>query len=155
MSERYLPPSSFLQSAINEEVSFAPSEFGIDNLNRLISMTRDANAANRDWATLLLGQLELDRPDVREALISAASDEVLEVRSEAILGLSVLNVALALPFLQIELKGEYVNLPLLEASVNVGHISLLPDLMAFANPSDNQRLDEAVNKAIVACKHRD
>lgn len=153
MNEVYLPPSSFLQAAIKDEVSFYGSEFGDHNLQRLIVMMRDADTANRDWATLLLSQLELDLPEVREALIVAASDEVLAVRSEAILGLSMLDVARALPFLQKELKGEYVNLPLLEASANVGHSSLLSDLMAFEKTSDNPSLDEAVNNAIVACKH--
>ena len=155
MTERYIPPSAFLQAAINEEVSFSESEFGDYNLNRLIAMTRDADAANRDWATLLLSQLELDLPKVCEALMFAASDEVLAVRSEAILGLSVINVALALPFLQRELKGDFVNRPLLEAAANVGHKSLLPDLMAFAAPSNDPWLDEAVNDAIIACENSD
>ena len=153
MDERYLPPSSFLQAVINEEVSFGDAEFGEGNLNRLVAMTRDADVANRDWATLLLSQLELDRPEVREALSLAASDEVLAVRSEAILGLAMLDAAQALPFLQTELKGECINLPLLEAATIVGHGSLLPDLRAFAEPSDDLWLDEAVHKAIAACTH--
>lgn len=152
MSERYLPPSSFLQAAIKDEVSFSETEFGEANLHRLIAMTSDADAANRDWATLLLSQLELDRPEAREALIIAASDEVLAVRSEAILGLSVLDAELALPFLQNELTRDFVSLPLLEAAANVGHNSLLQDLMDFAEPSDDPCLDEAVNTAIVACR---
>ncbi|HTN15048.1 MAG TPA: lyase [Sphingomonadaceae bacterium] len=152
MRERYLPPSNFLQAVINEEISFGESEFEKGNLHRLIAMTRDADAANRDWATLLLSQLELDLPEVRDALVLAASDEVLAVRSEAMLGLAMLDAAKALPFLQRELTGKCVNLSLLEAAAIVGHSSLLPDLMAFAEPSDDPWLDEAVHNAIAACK---
>ena len=155
MNDRYLPPSSFLQAVINEEISFEDAEFGEGNLNRLVAMTRDADVANRDWATLLLSQLELDCHEVQEALALAASDEVLAVRSEAILGLAMLDAVQALPFLQTELKGECINLPLLEAAVIVGHGSLLPDLRAFAEPSDHHWIDEAVHKAIAACTHSD
>lgn len=155
MSKRYLPPSSFLQSAINEEISFGDVDFEKGNLERLVAMTRDADVANRDWATLLLSQLQLNRPDVREALTLAASDEILAVRSEAILGLAMLDASQALPFLQAELAGECINLPLLEAAAIVGHSSLLSDLMAFAAPSDDLWLDEAVHKAIAACKRSD
>lgn len=152
MSDRYLPPSVFLQEAINEKVPFGEGDIGDINLNRLIDLTRDEDAANRDWATLLLAQLEMDTPDVRDALLRSASDENVYVRGEAILGLSQLDRSVALPLLQKELRGEIVTVQLLEAAVIVADKTLVPDLEAFAEPSDNPSLDSFVSEAIAACQ---
>lgn len=152
MEERYLPPSDFLQAIINEDVPFGENASGETNLARLIEMTRDADPANRDWATLLLSQLGMDRPDVRAALVKAAEDEVSAVRAEAILGLAQTDRALALPLLRKELKGEHVNMPLLEAATLVADVSLIEDLEAFSEPSDNKVLDQMVVDAINACR---
>ncbi|MFA5970425.1 MAG: HEAT repeat domain-containing protein [Sphingomonas sp.] len=151
MNERYTPSSDFLQAVVNEEVPFDHRDFGEKNLMQLMAMTRDPDVANRDWATLLLSQLELNRPDVREALIHAASDESSEVRAEAILGLAQLDRSVALPLLRRELQGELVNMPLLEAAIIVADASLIDDLKAFAAPSANKMLDQMVADAITAC----
>lgn len=152
MNERYTPPSDFLQAVINEEVPFSDHDLGERNLTRLIAMTRDPDVANRDWATLLLSQLEFDRPDVRNALLSATSDESFEVRAEAILGLAQLDRSVALPLVKRELQGQLVNMPLLEAAAIVADASLIDDLQAFASPSDNAMLDRMVVDAISACR---
>lgn len=151
MEEPYLPPSDFLRAIINEEVLFDQGAFGESNLIRLIAMTRDLDVANRDWATLLLSQLNLDRPEVRDALFEASSDTNLNVRAEAILGLAQLDPATALPFVKNELKGDRVTMPLLEAVILTADPSLIPDLQAFSEPSDNEFLDELVADAITAC----
>ncbi|MCJ2186943.1 HEAT repeat domain-containing protein [Novosphingobium beihaiensis] len=151
MPKRYLPPSDFLNAIIKDEVSFDDPAFGSDNLTRLIAMTRDAHVANRDWATLLLAQLECDRPEVRDALLSSADDVDSNVRAEAIYGLALTDTALALPFLQRELAAKAVSMPLLEAAANVAHPSLVPDLQDFAAPSDDPYLDKLVQDAISAC----
>ncbi|WP_159983760.1 MULTISPECIES: hypothetical protein [unclassified Novosphingobium] len=88
MEDRYVPPSPFLQAVIDEQVPFGKDDPGEHNLARLIAVTCDPDPANRDWATLLLAQLELDRSDVRDALLCAASDESAPVRAEAIMGLT-------------------------------------------------------------------
>lgn len=152
MEERYLPPSDFLQAVINEDVPFGEHDFGEKNFARLIEMTRDADPANRDWATLLLSQLGMDRPDVRAALVKAAEDENSAVRAEAILGLAQMHRGLALPLLRKELKGDHVNMPLLEAATIVADVSLVEDLEAFAEPSGNKLLDQMVVDAINACR---
>lgn len=151
MAERYIPPSDFLQAVINDEVPFGEDDFGQMNLAMLIAMTRDGELANRDWAKLLLAQLELNRPDVREALIHSAADENAETRGEAIHGLALLDRTLALPFVQNELKGSMVNMPLIEAAILVADASLVEDLEAFASPSDNAMLDAMVLQAIKTC----
>lgn len=152
MHDRYLPPSEFLQAAINEGVSFEDGEMGLKNLARLISLTLDREVANRDWAVLLLSQLQADRADVKEALVRAASDESPFVRAEAIAGLAQIDRAIALPLLTRELKGEAVSMPLLEAAIIVADESLIEDLEAFSAPSDNPSLDRMVADALSACR---
>jgi len=152
MSDPYLPPSPFLHEVINENIPFGERDIGKVNLKRLMAMTCDHDTANRDWATLLLAQLQLDRPDVRKALLIAATDENACVRGEAILGLAQIDRLAALPLLRNELQGEIVTGPLLEAAAIVADASLIPDLEAFARPSDNPWLDSLVSDAIVACQ---
>lgn len=152
MSERYLPPSDFLQAIIDDTVSFDDHDFGGANLMRLMAMTRDPDPANRDWATMLLSQLELDRPDVRETLIGATSDKEPAVRAEALLGIAMLDRVIALPLVKRELAGDVVSMPLLEAAVLVAHPSLVEDLEAFSAPSGNPMLDQLVNETIAACR---
>jgi len=152
MAEQYIPPSDFLQAVMAEQVSFSDDATGEQNLLRLIAMTRDPDATNRDWAALLLSQLELDRHDVREALTAAASDEDQNVRAEAIAGLAQLDRSIALPFLRKELEGNSVSMPLLEAAIIVAEPSLLDHLEAFAYPSDSELLDRLVAEAIDACR---
>lgn len=152
MRDRYIPPSAFLQAVINEDVPFGADDPEDQNLARLIAMTADPDRANRDWAALLLSQLELDRPDVRQALSRAAADEDADVRAEAILGMAQLCPAAALPFLQQELRGARVSMPLLEAAILAASPSLVSDLEDFAAPSDDARLDQLVAAAITACR---
>ncbi len=152
MTKIYSPPSEFLQAVIREEVSFAGHESGERNLGRLIALTRDADPANRDWATLLLAQLEMDQTNVRDALIAASSDESPVVRSEAILGLAQIDPSVALPLVKRELEGDFVYMPLLEAVIIVADNSLIADLEAFLATSDDEFLDRMVADALLACR---
>lgn len=147
--DRYEPPSDFLKSLIDDEGPLLGSDA---EPNVLIELTRDEDAANRDWATLLLAQQDIDTPDVREALLGAADDENEVVRAEAVLGLAQRDKVLALPLLQRELAGESVSLPLLEATSVVAHPSLAADLRAFAEPSGNDLLDALAIEALQACE---
>jgi hypothetical protein len=151
MTGSYLPPSEFLRAVIDEEVTFL-GEFGEANLSRLIAMTANEVVANRDWAALLLAQLEIDRPDVRQALIAAADDPESCVRAEAIRGLALLDRSVALPLLQRELDGNVVCVPLLEAAETIADPSLIECLEAFSSPSDDAFLDERVTAALEACR---
>ena len=112
------------------------------NVRRLMTLMRDEDAANRDWATLLLAQQDLDTDGVRQALLAAAEDENEYVRAEAILGLAQRNKALALPLIRRELGHERVAVPLFEAAALVADPSLVDDLRDFTAPSDDALLDE-------------
>jgi hypothetical protein len=152
MTERYEPPSEFLKALIDDDAPLFGGEHAAANLRRLVVLTRDEHPANRDWATILLAQQEIDTPQVRDALLGAADDENQYVRAEAILGLAQRDKMLALPLLQRELSGGVVPLPLFEAAAIVAHPSLAADLRAFADPSGDDFLDGLAIEALRACE---
>jgi hypothetical protein len=149
--DRYAPPNAFLKSLIDEDAPLTGAD-GESNLRRLMILMRDEDSANRDWATLLLAQQELDTDEVRQALLTAAEDENEYVRAEAILGLAQRNKALALPLIRRELGQERVAVPLFEAAVLVADPSLVDVLRDLTAPSDNRLLDVLALKALNACE---
>ena len=152
MDDRYRPPSDFLQDVIDDKVPLSDAEHGEANLHRLIEMMRDEHWANRDWATFLLAQQDINTPESRAALLAAADDENESVRSEAILGLAQRDKSVALPLLQRELAGEFVQMPIFEAAALVADASLVEDLRSFASPSGDDYLDELALDALKACE---
>ncbi len=152
MTERYAPPSDFLCAIVNGEVPLSGSAFAEANLVRLIALTSDEDVASRDWAAFLLGQLALDRADVRQALIAAADDPEGCVRAEAILGLAQIDRSLALPLIRRELDGHVVGFSLFEAAEIVADPSLIAGLEEFSQRSGDDFLDEQVVRALNACK---
>lgn len=133
--DRYEPPSAFLKSLIEDDSSLTEDRSG-QSLVRLIGLMSDKETANRDWATLILAQQEIDTQAVRNALLAAAEDKDEHVRAEAILGLAQRDKATALPLLQRELSRDSVALPLFEAAALVADASLAEPLRAFSEPSD-------------------
>jgi HEAT repeat protein len=152
MTERYEPPSDFLKALIDDDAPLIGSEHGEANLRQLVEMTKDEHPVNRDWATLLLAQQDIDTPQVRDALLGAAEDENQNVRAEAILGLAQRDKALALPLLRRELSAETVAVPLFEAAAIIAHPSLVADLRAFADPSGDDFFDGLATDALRACE---
>lgn len=151
MTERYEPPSDFLKDLMFEDVVLAGSEEAETRLRRLIELTSDDQPANRDWATLLLSQQDIDTPEVRAALLRAAEDENEYVRGEAIVGLAERDKTLALPLLQRELAGRFATLQVFEAAAMVAHPSLAESLRTFIEPSDDEQLDRLALEAFHAC----
>ena len=152
MAKDYLPSSPFLRALIDDDAPLVGGDHAEANLANLIELMRDKDPSNRDWATLLLAQQDFDTPKVREALFRAAEDENEYVRAEAILGLAQRDTALALPFLQRELRGDHVAMPLFEAAALVADPSLADDLRELASPSGDSFLDELAATALAACK---
>jgi len=151
VSERYEPPSDFLKGIIAEEVTLTDGPFAQANFDLLIEFTRDADRANRDWATMLLSQEGGDTLVVRAALLDAARDEDEVVRAEAALGLASRDPGLALPFVQEALRGNTIIPPMLEAAALCAHASLIEDLRVWAEPSDNTFADGLAADALAAC----
>lgn len=149
--DRYEPPSAFLKSLIEDDAPLSGAD-GESTRSRLMMLMRDDHPANRDWATLLLAQQDLDTDEVRQALLAAAEDENDFVRAEAILGLAQRDRMLALPLVRRELSYERVAVPLFEAAALIADPSLADDLRDFVLPSDNVLLDELAAKALSACE---
>lgn len=154
MADRYEPSSDFLKAVAADEVPLSGSEMAAANLHLLIAMTRDADPSNRDWATLLLAQEEIDTPPVQDALLhvaeNAAEDAV--VRVQAIWGLARRDPAIALPFVQAALRGESVDELMLETALLCAHPSLIADLRIWAEPSEDPDMDELAAQALAACE---
>ena len=151
MTEGYLPPSDFLKALVDDDAPLSGPDADA-NLCRLLALMRDELPANRDWATFLLAQQDLDSDAIRTALLAAAEDENDFVRAEAILGLAQRDKALALPLLRRELGRAHAAVPLFEAAEIVADPSLVEDLRDFAMPSDDASLDEMAGKALIACE---
>lgn len=149
--DRYEPPSDFLNSLAqsSEGLDGQPNE---DTVRRLLLLMQDDHDANRDWATFLLAQSELDTPEVRNALVAASDDEHPIVRAEAIWGLAQRDNTVALPLVLRELREKDVALPVFEAAEIVGNPSLIHELEEFLAPSDDPHFDRAVEQALTACK---
>lgn len=112
---------------------------------------RDEDRSNRDWATFLLAQEEIDTPNVRDALTCTAKDDDDMVRAEAVLGLAIRDPPLALPFVQQALQADAVATPMLEAAALCSHPSLIADLRIWAKHSD-QPLVKLAADALAACE---
>jgi hypothetical protein len=151
MDEYYSPPSDFLCSIAADEVPLSGSPFAEANLRRLIGLTRDPDHANRDWATFLLAQSDIDTTEVREALLMAARANDDIVRDEALSGLAQRDRALALPLVQEALRGNSITTPALEAAEYCAHPSLIADLRVWAEPCGDQFIDERAAQALTAC----
>ncbi|OJW72045.1 MAG: lyase [Sphingomonadales bacterium 63-6] len=152
MSERYEPPSDFLKALIAGEVPLTGDSFADANLRRLIEMMRDDDLANRDWATMLLAQHEIDTPEVKDALLIAAADEDNVVKAEALLGLAQRDKVLALPLVKAALLCDDACVPLFAAAEMIADPSLVPFLSAWAEPSGDKFLDRCAFDALTACQ---
>lgn len=151
MEKPYLPSSSFLLAVKDDLVDFSDGLAGRKNLKELITLTQDSDQSNRDWATFLLSELEVDTDEVRAALLKGVKDPDIAVRSEAIRGLAIRDRALALPFVREALSSRVVYAPVLEAAEIVADPTLVDDLRCFADASDNPYLDALARDALNAC----
>lgn len=151
MKKPYLPSSSFLLSVKDDEINFSDDPGGRKNLKKLIALTQDGDRVNRDWATFLLSQLEVDTDEVRAALLEGVKDPDIAVRSEAIRGIALRDRTLALPLVREALSSQVVYAPVFEAAEIVADPTLVDDLRYFAEASDNPYLDGLAQDALIAC----
>lgn len=155
MTKRYTPASTFLQAINADEVPLTGSRFAEANLTRLIATMEDDDFSNRDWATFLLAQSGIDTPNVREALLRAAHTGEAVVRDEAVWGLALRDPQLALPLVQAALREQTVYFPMLEAAELCADPSLIEDLIIWAQPSGDNWMDGAAERALAACEGRE
>jgi HEAT repeat protein len=152
MGHRYEPTSEFLKAVAANNIPLSGGELANVNLERLIQMTRDEDRTNRDWATFLLAVEDIDTSEVRDALVQAALDDDDFVRAEAVYGLARRDPAVALPFVQAELRADSVAVAVFEAAALCAHPSLIDGLRNLAEPSDSPYLDNLAADALAACE---
>jgi|CXWL01.1.fsa_nt_gi hypothetical protein len=152
MRAYYEPSSDFLIWVINEDAPLTGAEFGEANLRRVIELTADDDVANRDWAAFVLGNVDLNTPVIRTALLTCADDTDGRVRAEAIRGLARKDRSLALPYVKRALAAPPVKVNVFEAAALVAHPSLVQSLLKFATKTDDESFDELVRDALLACQ---
>lgn len=148
----YEPVSDFLKAVAAGDVSLSGSVFAAANRAKLIELTQDADTSNRDWAVMLLSQVEDARPDILVALRAAADDADPIVRAEAILGLAYRDPAIGFALVLRELDGGNCAVPILEAAAHLAEPKLIAALQPYAAPSDDPWLDRLVTDAVIACE---
>jgi len=93
----------------------------------LIELTSDPETRVRDWATFALGTLvDLDTPEVREALAERLNDDDDDTRAEAVVGLAKRGDRRILTILQEDLARESVGSLSVEAAALMGDPQLYP-----------------------------
>jgi HEAT repeat protein len=121
-------------------------------ISALVKLSADPDADVRDWATFSLGtQINLDTPEIREALALRLDDSDGETRAEAITGLVNRKDPRALPaqFSALEDGPERFDPRcdlILAAAATVGDRQLLPGLRRWreAGCDEVHALDEAI-----------
>lgn len=152
MNEACGPNSDFLIEVAAGNVPLTGSAFAETNLERLIAMTSATDEVDRDWATFLLANQDLDTAAIRSALLRAAEDDSLIVRAEAISGLAQRDRGLALPLVQKALLARQIAMPILEAAEFLAHPSLVSSLRIWAERPEDAYFDGCVAAALAACE---
>lgn len=119
----------------------------------LTTLTTDADAEVRDWATFGLGVLlEVDSPAVRDTLLARITDEGGDTAGEALLGLATRCDERALAPILERLRDDPGNL-IVEAAGELGHWGALPLLLHLkaSNWELNEVRPHVLDDAIESC----
>lgn len=148
----YQPTSQLLVAILNEDALLVGSDFADHNLHQVIALVGDSDSANRDWAAFILGHSELNTPAIRAALLTATSDPVEKVASEAVRGLARKDRLLALQPVLRALEDDCISECVIEAAATVADPALIEALQQWAGPSKDPYFDQIVREAIAACE---
>ncbi|MFN9499580.1 MAG: lyase [Sphingomonadales bacterium] len=151
MDHGYAPSSAFLVQVANGDVPITGSAFAKENLRRVIALMQDDDVSNRDWATMLVAITEVDTPEVRHALLTAAADEDAAVRAEALSGLATRDKALAMPLIAEELLRHECEYATFEAAEIIGDPAYLPALHKWLQSVQRSHVQDQIADAIAAC----
>lgn len=152
MNEPYVPKSDFICMVVNEDAPLSESAAAEHNLWLLIALTRDADKSNRDWATMVLAQQDLDTPHVRNALLAATNDSDARVRAEALQGLAERDKEVALPLVEHELNQNECGYGTFQAARIIANPLLLDGLRAWAGKGSAPWIDDEIQDVIAACE---
>ena len=127
-------------------------------IGALIRLSMDVDLDVRNWATFELGaQMEADTPEIRDALILRLSDEDLEVRGEALVGLANRRDPRVVPSILKEWEQhDETGILSIEAAGTTGDPVFLPQLEKFLTTmewsEDDSYFRSQLERAIVACR---
>lgn len=122
-------------------------------IDTLIELTRDPEARVRDWATFALGTLvDVDTPELRQALVERLTDDDFDSRGEAFVGLASRQDRRVLPALQAELASDCVGRLSVEAASLIGDPCLYPLLVDLQGWWDEDGDRELLEEALQACR---
>jgi len=118
----------------------------------LLTLTTDSDDHVRDWATFTFNLLEVDTPEIREALFARVNDVNRDIRSEAIEGLALRQDPRAVPALLAALHDGANGSPIYEAATALADARLYPALIALREnwTGYDYNLDN-LDAAIIAC----
>ena len=117
----------------------------------LIELSQDEDTHVRDWATFGLGtQIDLDTPEIREALIIRLNDTDFDTRGEAIVGLAKRRDRRVIPAISRELTSGCVGSLVVEAVTLIPDPQFYPELIDLIEWWDVDK--SLLNEAINACK---
>ena len=142
----YSPKQYFLRRDRSEFEWFDPIETA-----RLIHLSTDRVAANRDWAVFYLGQAKRLSPVTKRAILRAAHDRHEDTAAEARLTLAKLRDRLALSLIRKSLARSRIGVLDIKAAGELAHGSLTPLLRRHLNWESERDL---VEKAIHSCQTR-
>lgn len=128
-----------------------------DAIATLIKLTTDSDPDVRDWALFGIGsQIEVDAPAIREALFAGLSDNGMEARGEALVGLAVRGDEWVIDALLKEWEEQTsVGILSIEAAEAMADKRLLPFLEHFETTQDfseNEYFHRRLLAAITACR---
>jgi HEAT repeat protein len=137
---------------VREAVAYALAEIADPGtVPILIELSRDVYEGARSYAILGLGTaLDLDTPEIREALADRLEDIDDETRGEALVGLARRKDPRVLAALRAELQNEDVGTLPIEAAMELADPSLLESLEELEEWWDED--PELLKAAIRACK---
>jgi HEAT repeat protein len=117
----------------------------------LVQLTNDDSSQVRDWAVFGLGSiLDVDTPEIREALRAHLFDSDLDTRLEALVGLAERRDPTILDLLRDELRGDTVERLVVDAARAFADSSLLPLLLELSHHWDQD--PDLLRRAIETCR---
>jgi len=130
-------------------------------IESLIKLSRDEDEDVRDWATFGLGsQIEVDTPEIRQALADRLEDSFIDAKEEAIAGLAKRSDKRATdPLLEFWEQG-LVSVATYEAAAALADPMLLPELREQKEESEDWTADLEylrvfLDDALKACGGKD
>ena len=122
-------------------------------IDGLIELSTDPDEDVRDWAAFGLGtQIDLDTPQIREALCARLDDPDEVTRAEALVGLARRKdervIATLLEALRPERLNEFEPRQdlVLEAAEEIADPRLIPALLAMRGHPDGERIEEIIQR---------